>query len=89
MEMTLSDLENRRLTDLYKLAKEYQISYYSQMKKKELIFAILKARAEKAGLTVHGRGSGHYAGGLRVSPPDQLSSVHRRHLHFRFANPSL
>ncbi|MEW9031516.1 MAG: transcription termination factor Rho [Planifilum fimeticola] len=48
--MTLSDLENRRLTDLYKLAKEYQIPYYSQMKKKELIFAILKARAERDGL---------------------------------------
>lgn len=50
VEFTLSDLENRRLTDLYKLAKEYQISYYSQMKKKELIFAILKAKAEKDGL---------------------------------------
>ena len=48
--MTLSDLENRRLTDLYKLAKEYQIPYYGQMKKKELIFAILKARAERDGL---------------------------------------
>src|SRR3954453_15717605 len=49
-ELTLSDLENLRLTDLYKLAKEYQISYYSQMKKKELIFAILKAKAERDGL---------------------------------------
>lgn len=38
------------MTDLYKLAKEYQIANYSQMKKKELIFAILKAKAEKAGL---------------------------------------
>ncbi|BCU83285.1 transcription termination factor Rho [Polycladomyces abyssicola] len=50
MDMSLSDLENRRLTDLYKLAKEYQIPYYSQMKKKELIFAILKAQAERDGL---------------------------------------
>jgi transcription termination factor Rho len=50
VEFTLSDLENRRLTDLYKLAKQYQITYYSQMKKKELIFAILKAKAEKDGL---------------------------------------
>ena len=49
MEYTLSDLENRRLTELYKLAKEYQIPYYSQMKKKELIFAILKAKAEHDG----------------------------------------
>jgi transcription termination factor Rho len=50
MEFTLSDLENRRLTDLYKLAKDYQIPYYGQMKKKELVFAILKAKAEKDGL---------------------------------------
>ncbi|PTX62491.1 transcription termination factor Rho [Melghirimyces profundicolus] len=49
-ELSLSELEHQRLTDLYKLAKEYNISYYSQMKKKELIFAILKAKAEKAGL---------------------------------------
>ncbi|SMP26262.1 transcription termination factor Rho [Laceyella tengchongensis] len=50
MELTLSELENRRLVDLYKLAKEYQIPYYSQLKKKELIFAILKAKAEQDGL---------------------------------------
>ena len=49
MEISLTDLENQRLTDLYKLAKTYQIPYYSQMKKKELIFAILKAQAEKDG----------------------------------------
>lgn len=50
MEISLSDLEHKRLTELYKLAKEYQIPYYSQLKKKELIFAILKAKAEQAGL---------------------------------------
>lgn len=49
MDYTLSDLENRRLTELYKLAKEYQIPYYGQMKKRELIFSILKANAEKDG----------------------------------------
>ncbi|MFC4077324.1 transcription termination factor Rho [Salinithrix halophila] len=43
-------MEHQRLTDLYKLAKAYQIPYYGQMKKRELIFAILKAKAEKAGL---------------------------------------
>lgn len=50
MDLSLREMEHQRLTDLYKLAKEYQIPYYSQMKKKELIFAILKAKAEKAGL---------------------------------------
>lgn len=49
--MHLGDLESKKLTELYKLAKEYQIPYYSQMKKQELIYAILKAQAEKDGLT--------------------------------------
>lgn len=49
MDFTLSDLENRKLTELYKLAKENQVPHYSQMKKKELIFAILKAKAENDG----------------------------------------
>ncbi|RNB82020.1 transcription termination factor Rho [Brevibacillus fluminis] len=48
--MLLSELEEKKLTELYKLAKEFQIPYYSQMKKKELIFAILRARAERDGL---------------------------------------
>ncbi|WP_172200804.1 transcription termination factor Rho [Saccharibacillus qingshengii] len=50
MDLQLSDLEVMKLTDLYKLAKQYQITYYSQMKKKELVFAILRAQAEQSGL---------------------------------------
>jgi len=38
-----------KLKELYELARKYQISYYSKLTKKELIFAILKARAEKEG----------------------------------------
>jgi len=49
MDLTLADLEAMKLTELYKLAKSYQIAYYSQLKKKELIFAILRAQAEKSG----------------------------------------
>ncbi|GAA3410112.1 transcription termination factor Rho [Paenibacillus hodogayensis] len=50
MDMHLAQLEQLKLTDLYKLAKEHQIPSYGQMKKKELIFAILRAQAEKGGL---------------------------------------
>ncbi|MDF2815449.1 MAG: transcription termination factor Rho [Paenibacillus sp.] len=50
MDMQLSQLETLKLTELYKLAKQHQIQSYSQMKKKELIFAILRAQAEKGGL---------------------------------------
>lgn len=50
MDLQIADLEEMKLTDLYKLAKQYQIPYYGQLKKKELIFAILRAQAEKSGL---------------------------------------
>ncbi|MEW9105642.1 transcription termination factor Rho, partial [Paenibacillus sp.] len=43
------DLETKKLTELYKLAKQFQIAGYGQMKKKELIFAILRAQAEQGG----------------------------------------
>lgn len=48
--MQLAELEELKLTELYNLAKKYQIPYYGQLKKKELIFAILRAQAEQSGL---------------------------------------
>ncbi|WAH41863.1 transcription termination factor Rho [Alicyclobacillus fastidiosus] len=48
--MDIKELEEKKLTELYKYAKEYQIPYYGTMKKRELIFSILKAQAEKDGL---------------------------------------
>lgn len=47
--LEMSDLEEMKLTDLYKLARNYNIPYYGQLKKQELIFAILKSQAEKDG----------------------------------------
>lgn len=47
--MTISQLEDMKLKDLYALAREYKISYYGKLTKKELIFAILKSRAESEG----------------------------------------
>ncbi len=47
--MHINNLESLKLAELYKLAKDFKIPYYSQLKKKELIFAILKAQAEKDG----------------------------------------
>ncbi|MCD9022395.1 transcription termination factor Rho [Cohnella silvisoli] len=46
----MADLEGMKLTELYKLAKQHQINNYNQMKKKELIIAILRAQAERSGL---------------------------------------
>lgn len=47
--LTISHLETLTLKDLYALAKEYKISYYAKLTKKELIFSILKAQAESDG----------------------------------------
>ncbi|BBH23162.1 transcription termination factor Rho [Paenibacillus baekrokdamisoli] len=49
-ELQITDLEVMKLTELYKLAKQHQIPYYGQLKKRELIFAILRAQAEQSGL---------------------------------------
>lgn len=45
----MSQLENMTLKELYALAREYKVSYYSKLTKKELIVAILKVRAEREG----------------------------------------
>lgn len=50
MGLNIALLETKKLTELYQLAKEFEIPYYGNMKKKELVFAILKAQAEKDGL---------------------------------------
>ncbi|WP_059104157.1 transcription termination factor Rho [Shouchella shacheensis] len=50
MSVSISDLENMKLKDLYEHAKAFKVSYYSKLTKRELIFAILKAQAEQDGL---------------------------------------
>ncbi|RFU64271.1 transcription termination factor Rho [Bacillus sp. V59.32b] len=50
MNLTITNLESMKLKDLYEHAREYKVSYYSKLSKKELIFAILKAQAEQDGL---------------------------------------
>lgn len=48
-EETISSLETLTLKEIYALAKEYKVSYYAKLTKRELIFSILKAQAEKDG----------------------------------------
>lgn len=47
--LTMGELENKTLKDIYAYAKEYKIPYYSQMNKKELSLAVIRAQAEKQG----------------------------------------
>ncbi len=48
--MNISELEEKTITDLYEIAKDLDITGYSSLKKKELIFKILEAETEKGGL---------------------------------------
>jgi len=48
--MLLSELQNCQLKELYKFAVENSVKNYSKLNKKELIFAILKAKAESDNL---------------------------------------
>lgn len=48
-DMTITRLSELNLKELYEMAREYKVSYYAKLTKKELIFAILKAQAEKDG----------------------------------------
>ena len=45
--LTMNDLQEMTLKEIYNLAREYKISYYSQMNKKELSLAVLRAQAKK------------------------------------------
>lgn len=49
MDVTYKTLEDKNIKELYDLAREYHIKNYSQHSKKELIYAILGAMAEKDG----------------------------------------
>ncbi|MFD1391524.1 transcription termination factor Rho [Alkalibacillus flavidus] len=47
--MTIAQLETKNLKELYALARDFGVSYYAKLNKKELIFAILKAQTEQDG----------------------------------------
>jgi transcription termination factor Rho len=47
--LTITELENMTLKELYALARKFKVTNYSKLSKKELIFAILKTRAEQEG----------------------------------------
>ncbi|MHA6603498.1 transcription termination factor Rho [Aerococcus urinae] len=47
--LTWEDLEGLTLKQIYDYAKEYKIPYYSQMNKKELILAVIRAQEKSQG----------------------------------------
>ncbi len=51
MPMDISALQSKKIVDLHKIAKDYNISGYSDLRKQDLIFRILEAQTKKDGLT--------------------------------------
>ncbi len=51
MPMDISDLQSKKIVDLYKIAKDLDISGFSDLRKQELIFKILEGQSQKDGLT--------------------------------------
>ena len=48
--MNIRELEEKTITELYELAKDFEIKNYTRFKKKELIFELLKQETEQGGL---------------------------------------
>ncbi len=51
MPMDISELQKKKIVDLYQIAKELELTNYSDLRKQELIFKILEAQTQKDGLT--------------------------------------
>ncbi len=51
MSMDISNLQSKKLVELYKIAKELEIPDFSETRKQELILKILESQAKKDGLT--------------------------------------
>ncbi|HDP77367.1 MAG TPA: transcription termination factor Rho [Mesotoga infera] len=49
VEIDISQLQAMPIRDVYKLARKYDVQGYTQMAKKDLIFAVLKAQTESYG----------------------------------------
>src|SRR3990170_1039699 len=51
MPMDITELKSKKITDLTKIAKDLNITGYTDLRKQDMIFKILEARTEKDGLT--------------------------------------
>lgn len=50
MDVNINNLENYTMVDLYKIAKALEINAYYKLRKKELIFEIVKAKTAREGI---------------------------------------
>ena len=97
--MNLGDLEAMTVQELYEVARKLGIAGVSKLRKKELVFEILKVRAEKEGLLfgagileIMTEGFGFLrVAGLNPSPDDiyvSPSQIRRFALHAEMTYPA-
>ena len=79
--MHLAELKQKTIADLNDVARDLKIEGAANLRKQELIFAILQAQTEKNGVV--------FGEGVLETLPDGLSARSRRHLHFAVADPPL
>lgn len=60
-KLSIAYLESLTIKDIYSLAKEHKIAYYSKLTKRELIFALLKSKRRKRRFLFYGRCLGNYS----------------------------
>ncbi len=51
MALDISNLKSKKIVDLHKIAKDYKISGFSDLRKQDLIYKILEAQTKQDGLT--------------------------------------
>ncbi len=51
MPMDISELQSKKIVDLYQIARELNLTGYNDLRKQDLIFKILEAQTQKDGLT--------------------------------------
>ena len=52
MTMDIAELKSKRIAELSQIARDLDISGYSDLRKQELIFKILEAQSQKDGMKI-------------------------------------
>jgi transcription termination factor Rho len=79
--MTISELKEKNITELTRIARSLELPGASGLRKQDLIFKILQAQSEKEGHI--------FAEGVLEILPDGYGFLRSPHLCFSFANPQV
>ncbi len=85
--LDLIALKAKKIGELAHIAVDFNVEGFSNMRKQELIFAILAAQTEQSGLIYGGGGARDPAGRLRIPARARLQLSARARRHLRLAQP--